>query len=366
MVVGVGAGQMSRVDSVHMAVRKAGDRVRGAVLASDAFFPFRDNVDEAAAAGVTAIVQPGGSMRDADSHRRLRRARPGDGLHRRPALPALKPIGGVVTTHRGRKPRCVGAPYQSLPRTSPPAGVRAAFHVRCETLADTDLTLPSPRPTRTALVWPALIVSGLQVPPTPNFGATCGVRHSRALPLFGSGVPRRRVLDAEAGQAGERIRRVLARPVDDRVAGRQVDGRPHVPAGRGRVAAGRVGTQAQVLAEDHRVRRAVGEAGPEGGVGDAVEHHAVGHVARQVPARPRAVRLDGRVGRADVARHPCRRARPVEVPRSTGRPAGCCRGSLAPSTAAGSRRPTTAAGSNCSSARPSRTAAGSRFARCRR
>ena len=67
MVAGVGAGQMSRVDSVHMAVRKAGERSKGAVLASDAFFPFRDNVDEAARAGVTAIIQPGGSMRDADS-----------------------------------------------------------------------------------------------------------------------------------------------------------------------------------------------------------------------------------------------------------------------------------------------------------
>ena len=67
MVIGVGAGQMSRVDSVQIAVRKAGERVRGSVLASDAFFPFRDNVDEAARAGVTAIVQPGGSKRDADS-----------------------------------------------------------------------------------------------------------------------------------------------------------------------------------------------------------------------------------------------------------------------------------------------------------
>jgi phosphoribosylaminoimidazolecarboxamide formyltransferase/IMP cyclohydrolase len=67
MVVGVGAGQMSRVDSVQIAVRKAGERMKGAVLASDAFFPFRDNVDAAAAAGVTAIVQPGGSQRDADS-----------------------------------------------------------------------------------------------------------------------------------------------------------------------------------------------------------------------------------------------------------------------------------------------------------
>jgi phosphoribosylaminoimidazolecarboxamide formyltransferase/IMP cyclohydrolase len=67
MLVGVGAGQMSRVDSVHLAVRKSGGRHAGSVLASDAFFPFRDNVDEAAKAGVTAIVQPGGSMRDADS-----------------------------------------------------------------------------------------------------------------------------------------------------------------------------------------------------------------------------------------------------------------------------------------------------------
>jgi phosphoribosylaminoimidazolecarboxamide formyltransferase / IMP cyclohydrolase len=67
MVVGVGAGQMSRVDSVHIAARKAGERVRGSVLASDAFFPFRDNVDEAARAGVTAVVQPGGSLRDQDS-----------------------------------------------------------------------------------------------------------------------------------------------------------------------------------------------------------------------------------------------------------------------------------------------------------
>jgi phosphoribosylaminoimidazolecarboxamide formyltransferase/IMP cyclohydrolase len=66
-VIGVGAGQMSRVDSVHLAVRKAGEQAKGSVLASDAFFPFRDNVDQAAAAGVTALIQPGGSMRDQDS-----------------------------------------------------------------------------------------------------------------------------------------------------------------------------------------------------------------------------------------------------------------------------------------------------------
>jgi len=66
-VIGVGAGHMSRVDSVQIAIRKAGDRVKGSVLASDAFFPFRDNVDIAAAAGITAIIQPGGSVKDADS-----------------------------------------------------------------------------------------------------------------------------------------------------------------------------------------------------------------------------------------------------------------------------------------------------------
>ena len=66
-IVGVGAGQMSRIDSVQIAIRKAGERVKGSVLASDAFFPFDDNVEAAAAAGVTAIAQPGGSVRDADS-----------------------------------------------------------------------------------------------------------------------------------------------------------------------------------------------------------------------------------------------------------------------------------------------------------
>lgn len=67
MIVGVGAGQMSRIDSTDIAKKKAGDRKSGAVLASDAFFPFRDNVDAAAEAGITAIIQPGGSKGDDDS-----------------------------------------------------------------------------------------------------------------------------------------------------------------------------------------------------------------------------------------------------------------------------------------------------------
>lgn len=63
-LVGVGAGQMSRVDSVEIAIRKAGERCRGAVLASDAFFPFDDSIHQAAAAGIAAVIQPGGSRRD--------------------------------------------------------------------------------------------------------------------------------------------------------------------------------------------------------------------------------------------------------------------------------------------------------------
>jgi phosphoribosylaminoimidazolecarboxamide formyltransferase / IMP cyclohydrolase len=62
--VGIGAGQMSRVDSAKLAVMKANFPTQGTALASDAFFPFRDGVDAAAAAGVTAIIQPGGSVRD--------------------------------------------------------------------------------------------------------------------------------------------------------------------------------------------------------------------------------------------------------------------------------------------------------------
>lgn len=65
-VVGVGAGQMSRLDSAYIAAHKADDRSQGAVCASDAFFPFRDGIDQIHQAGVTAVIQPGGSKRDED------------------------------------------------------------------------------------------------------------------------------------------------------------------------------------------------------------------------------------------------------------------------------------------------------------
>jgi phosphoribosylaminoimidazolecarboxamide formyltransferase/IMP cyclohydrolase len=65
--VGIGGGLTSRVDAAKLAVEKAGDRARGAVLASDAFFPQPDAVRVAAEAGVTAIIQPGGSINDAQA-----------------------------------------------------------------------------------------------------------------------------------------------------------------------------------------------------------------------------------------------------------------------------------------------------------
>jgi len=68
--VGIGAGQMSRVVSAKIAALKAEDaklEINGSVMASDAFFPFRDGIDAAAAAGIRAVIQPGGSMRDAES-----------------------------------------------------------------------------------------------------------------------------------------------------------------------------------------------------------------------------------------------------------------------------------------------------------
>jgi phosphoribosylaminoimidazolecarboxamide formyltransferase/IMP cyclohydrolase len=67
MTVGVGAGQMSRVNSARIAAIKAehaGLEVKGSVMASDAFFPFRDGIDNAATVGIAAVIQPGGSIRD--------------------------------------------------------------------------------------------------------------------------------------------------------------------------------------------------------------------------------------------------------------------------------------------------------------
>jgi phosphoribosylaminoimidazolecarboxamide formyltransferase/IMP cyclohydrolase len=69
MTIGIGAGQMSRVVSTRIAAMKAGDEgleLAGSVMASDAFFPFRDGLDAAAGHGIAAVIQPGGSRRDAE------------------------------------------------------------------------------------------------------------------------------------------------------------------------------------------------------------------------------------------------------------------------------------------------------------
>ena len=66
-LIGAGAGQMNRVGSVRIALQQAGDKARGAVMGSDAYFPFSDSLQEAARAGITAVVQPGGSIRDDES-----------------------------------------------------------------------------------------------------------------------------------------------------------------------------------------------------------------------------------------------------------------------------------------------------------
>ncbi|SVB04337.1 uncharacterized protein METZ01_LOCUS157191, partial [marine metagenome] len=63
-LVGMGAGQPNRITSVHLAARAADERTVGTVLASDAFFPFADGIELAAESGVSAVVQPGGSIRD--------------------------------------------------------------------------------------------------------------------------------------------------------------------------------------------------------------------------------------------------------------------------------------------------------------
>ena len=100
--VGIGAGQMSRVDSARIAAWKSLEAAKaaglteplakGSVVASDAFFPFADGLLAAAEAGATAVIQPGGSMRDAEVIAAADDEGPRHGLHRRPPLPALAVI----------------------------------------------------------------------------------------------------------------------------------------------------------------------------------------------------------------------------------------------------------------------------------
>ncbi len=107
--VGIGMGQVNRVDSCRLAVERAGDRAAGSVAASDAFFPFADGPQVLIDAGVSAIVQPGGSVRDDEVIDAARERRRHDVLHRRASLLPLS---------RGdrRRRRSVGRPY--VPRAA--------------------------------------------------------------------------------------------------------------------------------------------------------------------------------------------------------------------------------------------------------
>ena len=119
--VGIGAGQMSRVDSSRIAAWKAAEAAkrlglaeslaRGSVVASDAFFPFADGLLAAVEAGATAVIQPGGSMRDEEVIARRRRGRSRHGLHRI-ATSGTEPVGGVPSIRSspiGKAPPIGGA-----------------------------------------------------------------------------------------------------------------------------------------------------------------------------------------------------------------------------------------------------------------
>ncbi len=93
--VSAGAGQMSRVDSVKVGAMKAVLPLAGTVLASDAFFPFPDGVEEAARHGITSVIQPGGSVRDEEVIAAANQIEPRDGVYRNSSLPPLKRAGNL-------------------------------------------------------------------------------------------------------------------------------------------------------------------------------------------------------------------------------------------------------------------------------
>ena len=102
--VGVGMGQVNRVDAARLAVQRAGDRVRGAVAASDAFFPFPDGLETLTDAGVKAIVHPGGSMRDDVVTEAAAKAGRHAVPHRSPPLRALRRLPSELYSARfGRR-----------------------------------------------------------------------------------------------------------------------------------------------------------------------------------------------------------------------------------------------------------------------
>ncbi len=122
---GIGAGQMSRVDAVDIALSKAGERTRGAVLSSDAFFPFPDSIHKAAAAGILAVVQPGGSRKDDEVISGVQRTRLGDGVYGATSLQAL---GNKTSRPRGAVKGWTGVVRIAAPLT-PLAGCQHSIRL---------------------------------------------------------------------------------------------------------------------------------------------------------------------------------------------------------------------------------------------
>ena len=114
--LGVGAGQMSRVDAARFGAMKAVLPLKGCVAASDAFFPFPDGLETVAEAGATAVIQPGGSVKDQDVIAAAD-AWAGHGLHRHPPLPALSrgPIHAATRRDLDAKPFAVEIALYGLP-----------------------------------------------------------------------------------------------------------------------------------------------------------------------------------------------------------------------------------------------------------
>ena len=102
--VGIGMGQVNRVDSCRLAVERAGDRAAGSVAASDAFFPFADGPQVLIDAGIKTIIQPGGSVRDQEVIDAAKRCRRDDVLHRgAPLLPLTRSCGRVYASGTDRR-----------------------------------------------------------------------------------------------------------------------------------------------------------------------------------------------------------------------------------------------------------------------
>ena len=180
-IVGVGAGQMSRLDSVRIAVEKAGPRARGSVLASDAFFPFRDGPDLRPPPASTAIIQPGGSRRDDETIQACDEHDIADDPDRPSSLPAL--IAEPLAVARADPPIddlpiMIGGPVDSnLPDSaSDPESPERAESSSSEHRPKLDDSAPTG-----AAQIPSLTASQRCPPPPPHAASVSAASHATAM-----------------------------------------------------------------------------------------------------------------------------------------------------------------------------------------